>query len=203
MGQVRNELDWLARQVPVEVSIDGLFYAVYRLWDAKDECLYVGQSRQAHPLMRIAGHKNKSWWPEVARADYIEVPELDLLDEFEAQQIRYFRPKHNIVGRPPGPPRKHLPLKALPQTHRFPRYRGIAPGVQSRRGPVGARQDILMVLRDADRALTGPQIAAATGVAPGSVRVILCRMVKMGDVIRPARGSYRAAATGVSLPEAG
>ena len=74
---------------------------VYRLWDAEDNCLYVGKTIQAHPAMRLAGHRNKNWWPEVARCDYIEVFHLEFLGEMEALQISDCKPVHNIVGTNP------------------------------------------------------------------------------------------------------
>ncbi len=95
---------------------------VYRLWNAAGECLYVGKTAQHHPLLRVLGHRGASWWPEVARADFIPVKDWaavvefeevpgrwgrTVLDVFEQAQIHEQRPKHNgrLYGyAPPAPP---------------------------------------------------------------------------------------------------
>jgi hypothetical protein len=67
---------------------------VYVLWDESHVCLYVGQTRRRHPLLRIAQHARKSWWLEVADIDFISVEER-VIDAFEQAQIRKLNPKHN------------------------------------------------------------------------------------------------------------
>lgn len=68
---------------------------VYRLWNADNICLYVGQATRPHPLLRIADHQKKTWWTEVARADFIPCPYSALLDDFERYQISLLNPKYN------------------------------------------------------------------------------------------------------------
>jgi hypothetical protein len=77
---------------PVELSLETKQF-VYRLWAEDGTCLYVGQHKGFHPSVRVAQHHNKDWWPEVARADYVEVD--GNLDHAETEQIRQLSPKHN------------------------------------------------------------------------------------------------------------
>jgi hypothetical protein len=83
---------------PVAIPVSGVIYAVYRLWDARGYCLYVGKSAQVHPVLRVVTHRYKPWWGEVASADYVTVlPEQ--LDQAELDQIRELEPRHNTVRR--------------------------------------------------------------------------------------------------------
>ncbi len=72
---------------------------VYRLWSEDDACLYVGQHTGFHPMTRINQHKSKSWWPEVARFDWDEIPVDHDLNAAETEQIRALKGRYNIVGR--------------------------------------------------------------------------------------------------------
>lgn len=67
---------------------------IYRLWDAWEQCLYVGQTTQWHPLLRIAQHRNKPWWREVKRVDWAEPLNADL-DEAEQDMINKLNPRYN------------------------------------------------------------------------------------------------------------
>lgn len=81
-----------------EIPVNGTVYAVYRLWNAAGNCLYVGKSAQVHPILRVISHRSKAWWGEVARADFITVaPES--LDRAELDQIAIWVPKYNKVRR--------------------------------------------------------------------------------------------------------
>jgi hypothetical protein len=62
---------------------------IYRLWNAKDECLYVGQHTGFHPAVRVAGHCRKPWWDDIAWADYFEVPS-DTRDHAEKADMGIF-----------------------------------------------------------------------------------------------------------------
>lgn len=73
---------------------------VYRFWDEDDNCLYVGQSTQLHPLLRIVSHRQKPWWDEVVRADFIACSGRTLLDDFERYQILLLQPKYNRAYHP-------------------------------------------------------------------------------------------------------
>ena len=46
---------------------------IYRLVDDREHVLYIGQHRGIHPATRVARHKDKPWWPEVARWDFEEI----------------------------------------------------------------------------------------------------------------------------------
>jgi hypothetical protein len=86
----------ISQPVKMELILGETIGYVYRLWDDRDKCLYVGQTKQAHPLLRVMQHKSKSWWPDVIRVDYVEVCDLSLLDETEIRQIRDLNPVHNV-----------------------------------------------------------------------------------------------------------
>ena len=94
----------VSEPIDVPLSVDLLkaraVYAVYRLWDKAGTCLYVGKSVRSHPLLRIAQHSTKSWWNEVASADYVTVEKFSDLNRAEAEQIYTLNPRHNIYGKP-------------------------------------------------------------------------------------------------------
>ena len=46
---------------------------VYRLVDDHENVLYIGQHRGIHPGARVSRHKDKPWWPEVARWDFEKI----------------------------------------------------------------------------------------------------------------------------------
>lgn len=79
--------------------------AVYRLYDADDELLYVGMTNNID--RRFGTHaEGKFWWPEVARR---EVAWLDSRTDAmvaERTAIRNENPRHNKADRPytPKPP---------------------------------------------------------------------------------------------------
>lgn len=96
-------LDERRNAKPVEIDMAGLHTsvarragrlpAIYCLWAADFRCLYVGQTT-VHPLARIPGHRSKTWWPEVVRANYVTCPR-NLLDPLEQQLAWDFRALHN------------------------------------------------------------------------------------------------------------
>lgn len=73
--------------------------ALYRLYDATDQLLYVGVSH--NPDVRWGQHSlNKEWWPQVAKRT-VDWHETRLLAEAaEATAISSEKPRHNIVGTP-------------------------------------------------------------------------------------------------------
>jgi hypothetical protein len=80
---------------PIDVPLDAIIPAVYRLWDANGVCLYVGQTTQIRPELRIISHRSKPWWPEVARADYVIVRNPDALTQVEYDQTVKHRPRYS------------------------------------------------------------------------------------------------------------
>lgn len=84
---------------PIELRLPGLQKFVYRFWNAAGDCLYVGKTTAPDPIIRAYKHSyTTSWWPEVARADYVNV-EGDL-NAAETCQIAELRPKYNIAKNP-------------------------------------------------------------------------------------------------------
>jgi hypothetical protein len=86
---------------PVELTLlDESAAYVYRLWNASGECIYVGKTRRVHPILRVINHAEKTWWPEVARADYVAVLDPLRLDSTEGHFIKMLQPKYNIAHNP-------------------------------------------------------------------------------------------------------
>lgn len=83
---------------PVELDLKARCW-IYRLWNADGKCLYVGQATRIHPSLRIADHVRKSWWNEVAKADYMEVYDPIRLTALEVEQIRELDPVYNLAGK--------------------------------------------------------------------------------------------------------
>lgn len=69
--------------------------AVYRLFDAGDQLLWVGSTRALKP--RLASHRRKPWWPEVARVAVQRFASREEARQAETRAIRTERPRHNIV----------------------------------------------------------------------------------------------------------
>ena len=78
-------------------------YAVYRVYSATGECLYIGCS--ARLLERLYRHaETRPWWSEVDRslteAEWYDHP--DEAAEREHELIRALHPRYNIAGVTPG-----------------------------------------------------------------------------------------------------
>jgi hypothetical protein len=80
---------------PAEMGIHKRTW-IYRLWGAKDVCLYVGQTTSIHPAVRVQQHQKQLWWKHVVRADYFEVLDPRDLDRAETQEIRKCNPAFNV-----------------------------------------------------------------------------------------------------------
>jgi hypothetical protein len=75
---------------------------VYRCWDARDCCLYVGWSSRHLLLRRMSDHMRDwqhrtQWWQDVARIDYLEFADDTAAQTEERRQIYLLRPQHNKV----------------------------------------------------------------------------------------------------------
>ena len=71
--------------------------AVYRLFSAQGELLYIGMTWQ-HLPSRMNGHTNaQPWWQEVDHATAIWYETWEEADRAETEAIRAERPKYNIA----------------------------------------------------------------------------------------------------------
>lgn len=70
---------------------------LYRLFDAEDHLLYVGASMSA-PARLEAHRRDKSWWPEVARATFEHYETRHLATVAEADAIESEHPRYNKAG---------------------------------------------------------------------------------------------------------
>lgn len=79
---------------------------LYRLFDADERLLYVGQTR--NPVARFHGWFSRStlpryrWFNEVVRVDWIQHPDWWAVTEAEKRAIESEAPRHN---------RQHQPLR--------------------------------------------------------------------------------------------
>lgn len=84
--------------------------AVYRLFAADNTLLYVGASH--NPKERFGRHKDRAWWPEVARKNVTWYPDRRTALHREALAISKESPRYNrdrpsvYTYAPPQPPRK-------------------------------------------------------------------------------------------------
>jgi prevent-host-death family protein len=91
--------------------------AVYRLYDAADQLLYVGIGDM--PDMRYRDHSKKhEWWPDVARKAEVWHDTREGAQTEEADAIDTERPLHNKVKgcRKPIPEAPNLPTLSMQHT---------------------------------------------------------------------------------------
>jgi hypothetical protein len=98
MGTIVFMAEIVRASDPIELDLCFKGGWVYRLWGPGESCLYVGQTRMAHPWMRISQHKSKPWWFLVKRCDYIQVFDVIDLDGCEDEQISDLHPVYNVMG---------------------------------------------------------------------------------------------------------
>lgn len=68
--------------------------AIYRLYDRRDELLYVGISNNV--LTRLRSHeKEKDWWPEVVRITIQECDDYTIAEAQEVAAIASELPRYN------------------------------------------------------------------------------------------------------------
>lgn len=70
---------------------------LYRLFDAENNLLYVGASMYG-PARMEAHRRDKSWWPEVVRAEFEHYETKHLATVAEADVIRLEKPRYNRAG---------------------------------------------------------------------------------------------------------
>lgn len=80
------------------VSNDQRRAAVYRLWDADGNLLYIGSSYD--PEKRCEAHRRKPWWAEVARRTEEWFPHRGRAYAEEMKAIAVERSKYNAMGAP-------------------------------------------------------------------------------------------------------
>jgi predicted GIY-YIG superfamily endonuclease len=68
---------------------------VYRCYDAEGTLLYVGLSNNL--VGRIAKHKRRDWWPDVASLETVEYPDRESAQYAERDAIHHEKPVHNLV----------------------------------------------------------------------------------------------------------
>ncbi|CAL9535162.1 hypothetical protein SUDANB54_04117 [Streptomyces sp. enrichment culture] len=71
--------------------------AVYRLWDADGVLLYIGSAYD--PEERCKAHRDKPWWPEVARRTEEWRPSRGDAYTAELEAIATEGPLHNVMGK--------------------------------------------------------------------------------------------------------
>lgn len=111
--------------------------AVYRLHAGDRRVLYIGMS--GNPRARVMAHRDKSWWPQVARVSVAWYPARDAALVAEAIEIRDARPPHN--GALPDPSRPWDGLLQMGWHHEFPR-----PVQVLAMGPVWAEAEVTAFL---------------------------------------------------------
>lgn len=72
--------------------------AVYRLYSSDGELLYIGSAYD--PETRCKRHRNKPWWPQVARRTEEWFEHRLTAYDAETKAIAADRPKHNVAGTP-------------------------------------------------------------------------------------------------------
>lgn len=73
-------------------------HTLYRLFDADENLLYVGVS--CMPGHRLNTHrKERRWWDQVARLDFVVFPDRQQALEAERRAITTEHPRHNLVWR--------------------------------------------------------------------------------------------------------
>jgi hypothetical protein len=69
---------------------------VYRLWDDEDQLLYIGSSYD--PDRRLRDHRDKPWWPSVARSAVEWHDSRHGAYRAELEAIVAEDPRHNVYG---------------------------------------------------------------------------------------------------------
>jgi CRP-like cAMP-binding protein len=88
-------------------------------------------------------------------------------------------------GSPPPSPTASRKARPAPTRQR----RTQTPGARRRTAPGATKTRVLGALAD-DKAMTAGEVAAATGLARGTVSATLSKLAKSGDVLKAERG-YR------------
>lgn len=126
--------------------------ALYRLYDADDQLLYVGIS--LNPASRWTQHANdKSWWQDIARTDVEWLPSREEALGAEVRSIQTEQPLHNVVNARVTRPEIEPPAPGQPEV-------GV-PEAAKRLGT--SRQNVLRMCLDG-------RISARYDKAPGLKR---------------------------------
>jgi predicted GIY-YIG superfamily endonuclease len=77
------------------LELHGDATALYRIWTAAGELLYVGVT--GNPVERWRAHaQRKAWWPEVSLITWEVLPKEHLALTAERAAIRHEKPRHNV-----------------------------------------------------------------------------------------------------------
>jgi len=74
---------------------------VYRIYDERRRCLYVGCS--INPMVRIRFHRSKSWGGEIHHYDITEHVWRPAALAVERRETKRLNPIHNLVDTPRDP----------------------------------------------------------------------------------------------------
>lgn len=72
------------------------WYVIYECVDSDDVRLYVGMSIKENFKNRLASHKNKPWWPRVAKVITSEIIGRQEALTWEAAKIETYQPEGNF-----------------------------------------------------------------------------------------------------------
>lgn len=84
--------------VPNETIQEQRSAAVYRLYDAEGTLLYIGSAY--NPKERAKQHREKAWWPQVARREDEWYPSREAAYVAETEAIKEARPPANKISGP-------------------------------------------------------------------------------------------------------
>lgn len=160
--------------------------AVYRLWDADGNLLYIGSAYD--PAKRSRKHRGKDWWPQVARRTDDWHPSREAAYVAETAAIAAARPLGNRISGPgavaapaPKPPRA-TPLFVLAEIDAYfdevrteppaVRFRKLTALMEAVEAVAAIRRKAIFEEMRAD-GMTYRQIGDAVGLSFARVRQIL------------------------------
>lgn len=173
--------------VPNETDVASRPAAVYRLYDVAGTLLYIGSAYD--PVKRSRAHRDKPWWPQVARREDEWHPTREAAYIAETEAIRQGPPPGNKISGPgavamPAPKPKAGPtpvfflaeldayfdqLEAEPPAIRFRKLTELMEDLEK---AVFARRKAIFAELRAD-GMTYREIGAAVGLSFARVRQVL------------------------------
>lgn len=89
------------------VNIHTARTALYRLYDADDQLLYVGITNM--PNVRLAAHRGRGWWHQVARTEVEWYETRQPAAQAEVRAIQEEWPLYNVTNSPRRSPIRYIP----------------------------------------------------------------------------------------------